>query len=423
MKKSLVRILLFLSVIVLAVSCVNYNRIRFVKGGKPSKREFVDQTHTENKPTVASIDNGFYEIDEAEVDTIAISDLNCDTIFLKTGKIILAQNVELKRNKLSYRLCCEGCTEAREFRSDEIDTIHFAMKPLVVESVEVELEEIEDIVFFTGEAKNVKGSDFTDTIYFNSGKVRAVKLIKASKNGVKYYYSTPNGRITVGVANKSVLKKVTIGDKANSEASELVYKKPRKPQREFKTPRNYENEEGRKKKYRKSGRILLTGVLSIFIPLVGLLFPVFFLWAAIVATKSIKKTVPTTEAGDKAKQFFKKAVSLGKGFAYGLLGVLLALIIFIGLGFVFSTGIFTLIVIAGGIAFISAMAALIQLIKSAKQSRIDKLNRKPGDTTGDELRRTTWFLITLLSFLTVVFLPIVLLIAIGNTMSVKEEDY
>lgn len=302
MKKSLVRIILFLSVSMLAVSCVNYNRIRLVKCGKPTKREFVDQAQTETKASVNTNDNSFQKIEEVEIEIIEsnstlIPDLVPELLVVEEGEE----------------------TEATE--------------------------QVEETL--------------------------------------------------IAVAQEQQPKK----------------------------PRNYKNKKGMRKRYRKSGRIMGAGLFSILIPVVGVLCPIFFIWASVVALKSIKKTKPTTEAGTRAEQFFDKAKSFGKSILLCFGAIIFIGIIFILIGILDSMLATVLLWIPGIIAFGFAMMALVQLIKSAKQSRIDKLTRKPGDVTGDELRRTTWFLITLGALLTLPFFPIVMGIAIGAMMSVKAEYY
>ena len=167
---------MFLLVSILAVSCVNYNRIRLVSSGRLAKREIKTQTETEPKITVASIDNSYHEIDVVEVDTIATSDLNCDTIFLKSGKRILAQIVEVKRKKVIYVLCCEGCAVPREVKFDKIDTIFYAPEPKT-EAEHEDLPGTEDIL--------VQNSPRVNEFKIDSPEFKAERAQKAEDDARK----------------------------------------------------------------------------------------------------------------------------------------------------------------------------------------------------------------------------------------------
>ena len=397
MKRNLLRILMFLFISMLVVSCVNYNRIRLVNCGKPSKREFVDQTQTEPKTTVASIDNGYYEIDKAEVDTIAVSDLNCDTIFLKSGKRILAQIVEVKRKKVVYVLCCEGCSVPREVKFDEIDTMHFAIKPSVVETADNH-----DVATLNGEEER-EAVYFKDTIYFRSGKVQAVRIFKETKSIIKYYFSTSNGRISTAVVRKYTLNKIIIGDKSNSLISD------------------YESIEKLDKGWSQSGRRMMAGFILLIIPIVGIISPIFFIAAFTASIKLVKRSVPITEAGILAKQSFTEALNFGKWMLLGLLlAGILATIVWIFAG---PSIAIVVAIIAAIVPFYFYIRALLEMGKSAILARKDKLTRAEGDRSGDTLRRSAWVLITFASLFSVFFFPIIMLIAIINTMMVKKEDY
>lgn len=76
------------------------------------------------------------------------------------------------------------------------------------------------IILFLFAAHLTFGQNFTDTIYFKSGEVRPVQIWKESNTSIKFNYSYRGGKTKTAVARKSMINKFTIGDKANSVASD-----------------------------------------------------------------------------------------------------------------------------------------------------------------------------------------------------------
>lgn len=62
--------------------------------------------------------------------------------------------------------------------------------------------------------------DFTDTIYYKSGMVRAGIIYKESKGGISYQYLHSNGKVKTAFVRKAMLNAYNVGDERNSVASD-----------------------------------------------------------------------------------------------------------------------------------------------------------------------------------------------------------
>lgn len=123
-----------LALLLVFCSCSNYNKIRkvkvhntTVKVEKKTDRNQIEEPITASvnqlfeAPIVASASEFFEE------DLIVSADskgLECDTLFLKDGSVKLVQILKIKKNKISYYLCCEGCSLVREIAKSEIKEYH-----------------------------------------------------------------------------------------------------------------------------------------------------------------------------------------------------------------------------------------------------------------------------------------------------------
>lgn len=87
------------------------------------------------------------------------------------------------------------------------------------------------IILFLFIAHLTFSQEFTDTIYFKSGEVRAVKIWKESKGSIKYNYSYRGGKTKTAVARKAMINRFTIGDKKNSVASDYESTRQRSTER------------------------------------------------------------------------------------------------------------------------------------------------------------------------------------------------
>ena len=148
---------------------------------------------------------------------------------------------------------------------------------------------------------------------------------------------------------------------------------------------------------------------------------VFFVLSIVSMIKSGKASSVKSEVGLDAKARFKRAVRFGMWALISLAAAIGLVIFFASFSFLFGALLVAAIFGAAPITFY--VLALIQIIKSAKLSRIHKLTRPEGDTSGDRLRRTTWTLIFLGSLFSLILSPLVLLTAIIITNTVRKKDY
>ena len=65
-------------------------------------------------------------------------------------------------------------------------------------------------------------SEYTDTIYYKTGLIRAGVIFKESKTAIRYNYSNAKGKVMTTFARKSMLNKYTVGDKVNSVATDFT---------------------------------------------------------------------------------------------------------------------------------------------------------------------------------------------------------
>ena len=66
------------------------------------------------------------------------------------------------------------------------------------------------------------GQDYSDTIYYKNGMVRAGYIYQESNSSIKYYYLKDNGKEVSSMARKSLLQAYTVGDKQNSVATDFT---------------------------------------------------------------------------------------------------------------------------------------------------------------------------------------------------------
>ena len=132
---------------------------------------------------------------------------------------------------------------------------------------------------------------------------------------------------------------------------------------------------------------------------------------------------PTTQAGREARDRFSIGANYGKWALISLASFGGLIMLFALIGSIYSPIVLIIAAIGGIVAIVFYFLALFQLIKTARLARLHRLTRPEDDTSGDALRRMTWLFISIAALLSVALFPVVLLIAIANTMSVKEEDH
>lgn len=64
--------------------------------------------------------------------------------------------------------------------------------------------------------------EYTDTIYYKTGLIRAGIIWKESNSSIRYNYLNNRGKVMTATVRKSMLNKYTIGDKQNSVATDFT---------------------------------------------------------------------------------------------------------------------------------------------------------------------------------------------------------
>ena len=323
MKKGFTRLLLFVSIVVLAASCMNYNKIQKVNRRKAPKQELVVQAQEEPSSFDSSADGDIQETSTEEDGVISNSTSSGDTVLLKNNELITPPENPEVLTQNSER----GTNEEK------------------------------------GGIKN---------------EVRKQKV--QSKSQSELYMSKAKLWLLVGfialliAAGLAFLIFLSIG-------SILWWE-------------------------------LVVVIFAFALPVV------FFVLSIISMIKSGKASSVKSEAGLDAKTRFKRAVRFGMWALIALAATIGLVIFFASFSFLFGTLIAA--AIFGSAPVIFYVLALIQIIKSAKLSRIHKLTRPEGDTSGDRLRRTTWTLIFLGSLFSLILAPLVLLTAIIITNTARK---
>ena len=73
-----------------------------------------------------------------------------------------------------------------------------------------------------GSTTSFSQSEYTDTIYYKTGMIRAGIIFKESNTAIRYNYLNNRGKVITTSARKSMLNKYTIGDKENSVATDFT---------------------------------------------------------------------------------------------------------------------------------------------------------------------------------------------------------
>tara|TARA_B110000908_G_scaffold148091_1_gene180328 strand:- start:3 stop:419 length:417 start_codon:yes stop_codon:yes gene_type:complete len=78
------------------------------------------------------------------------------------------------------------------------------------------------LFFLIGSTASFSQSEYTDTIYYKTGFIRAGVIFKESKTAIRYNYLNAKGKVMTTSARKSMLNKYTVGDKENSVAVDFT---------------------------------------------------------------------------------------------------------------------------------------------------------------------------------------------------------
>lgn len=78
------------------------------------------------------------------------------------------------------------------------------------------------LFFLIGSTTSFGQSEYTDTVYYKTGMIRAGIIFKESKTAIRYSYLNNRGKVMTANARKSMLNKYTVGDKDNSVATDFT---------------------------------------------------------------------------------------------------------------------------------------------------------------------------------------------------------
>ncbi|MFT6502054.1 MAG: hypothetical protein ACJASQ_002179 [Crocinitomicaceae bacterium] len=73
-----------------------------------------------------------------------------------------------------------------------------------------------------GSTTSFSQSEYTDTVYYKTGMIRAGIIFKETNTAIRYNYLNNRGKVMTSSARKSMLNKYTVGDKENSVATDFT---------------------------------------------------------------------------------------------------------------------------------------------------------------------------------------------------------